>query len=447
MIKMKDYWRLISLGILFCTTQIYSEHPIVTSYVKTALNNNNIIQEVTQKEEASKARFKQSLGNYLPSLSLQSRYSRSEGGRSFSLPLGDIINPVYQTLDFPEESMLDNREINLIPEKEYEAKLSIIQPIFNPLIYLGSQIAKEEISIQKLTKEITKVEIAKAIRLSYYSWILTKESQKVYKLSLEQAKKQLSITEKLNEAGMVTSDAVLAMQSDVLEAEQDLTESSFLEKSVRWNINKILNKPLDESLQYLEPDSLIIKIKSNRVNEDSIINNKIQILKSLNKISSKSKKIEQLKHLPTLALAIDAGILSDDLEFRDDGFINGSLVLQWDLFSGLKRKNRISETNHLLKANEFKLKEEKTDLQKSIRNYLNKLETAKLALIPAEKLLETSELYYDRILNSYKNGTKTASDLSAAHLKLNKAALNLKKKQIDVLLTYSHLISSQDKCF
>ncbi len=343
--------------------------------------------------------------------------------------------------------MLDNQEIQLMPEDEFETKLSLVQPIFNPSIYLGMQIAKEQNSIQKLTKEIIKVEITKAFRLSYYSWILTKEAQKVYELSLIQAEKQLQITEKLNEAGMVTSDAVLAMQSDVLEAKQAILSNETIEKSLRWEINKILNKPLETSLKYIVPDSLIKMIRHSTKDVDSMINNKIQILESSNIINSKIKTNEQFKYLPTLALAVDAGVLSEDFKFENDGFITGSLVLQWNLFSGLKRKNRITEAKYAEKATEFKISEEKIDLQKNIKIYSNKIETAKAALKPAEKLLETSELYYDHILNSYKNGTKTASDLSEAHLKLNKAALKLKKKQINVLLTYSHLLSIQDKCF
>lgn len=336
--KLFNNWRLAFLITLIATTQSFPEHPVVTEYVQVALQNNNLILEEKQKVVASKSKYKQSLGNYLPSLTLQSRYSRSEGGRSFSLPFSDIINPVYQALNFPDESMLDNQEIQLMPEDEFETKLSLVQPIFNPSIYLGMQIAKEQNSIQKLTKEIIKVEITKAFRLSYYSWILTKEAQKVYELSLIQAEKRLQITEKLNEAGMVTSDAVLAMQSDVLEAKQAILSNETIEKSLRWEINKILNKPLETSLKYIVPDSLIKMIRHSTKDVDSMINNKIQILESSNIINSKIKTNEQFKYLPTLALAVDAGVLSEDFKFENDGFITGSLVLQWNLFSGLKRK-------------------------------------------------------------------------------------------------------------
>ena len=53
---------------------------------------------------------------YLPSLDLSARYTRANGGRTIDFPVGDLLNPVYATLNqitgsarFPA---VQNQEIN-----------------------------------------------------------------------------------------------------------------------------------------------------------------------------------------------------------------------------------------------------------------------------------------------------------------------------------------------
>ncbi len=98
--KLFNNWRLAFLITLIATTQSFPEHPVVTEYVQVALQNNNLILEEKQKVAASKSKYKQSLGNYLPSLTLQSRYSRSEGGRSFPFLLVTLLIQYIKLLTF-----------------------------------------------------------------------------------------------------------------------------------------------------------------------------------------------------------------------------------------------------------------------------------------------------------------------------------------------------------
>ena len=41
----------------------------------------------------------QARARYLPALDLTSRYTRASGGRSIDVPVGDLLNPVYATLN------------------------------------------------------------------------------------------------------------------------------------------------------------------------------------------------------------------------------------------------------------------------------------------------------------------------------------------------------------
>lgn len=436
--------KLILLIILSLVLGIFAEHSTVTEYVQLGLNNNNIVQRSIHMEDVSKASHKESIGNYLPSISFQSRYSRSEGGRSIALPLGDLLNPVYTSLGFPKDQMLENQDISFMPKEEIEAKIKVIQPLFNPEIHIGTLLNREKKTLQKHITISTKTEIAKNIRRAYYSWILTVEAGAVYELSLKQAQKQLKVTEQLSDAGMVTTDAVYAMQAEVYSAQQAITVNENTKSSVKRQVNQLLNRSLDSSLTFIQIDSLMKSLVYFNNQPQTLKSSKTKILESGYKISNLANSNERLKALPTLAFSLETGLLSDNFEFKNSSFIIGSIIFNWDLFTGLKRRNRITQTKYQSSSLKSDLDEQIIENDRIIKDAFDSFQTSIKALIPAKKIIETSEHYYNRVLKSYETGSKTVSELSEAHLKLKHAKLNFKNMQIEVLLSHSSLLASLD---
>src|SRR5450631_2448001 len=64
---------------------------------------------------------------YLPSLDLSARYTRASGGRTIDFPVGDLLNPVYASLNqitgssrFPT---VQNQEINFQRTREQDTQV------------------------------------------------------------------------------------------------------------------------------------------------------------------------------------------------------------------------------------------------------------------------------------------------------------------------------------
>src|SRR5687767_11087573 len=72
---------------------------LLDEYVSQALDGNLALQRQELSVEQSLAALDEARGQYLPQASLESRFSRAEGGRTISLPLGNLLNPVYATLN------------------------------------------------------------------------------------------------------------------------------------------------------------------------------------------------------------------------------------------------------------------------------------------------------------------------------------------------------------
>jgi len=78
-----------------------SESPktIVGRLVQDALENNLTLKQERISLEQRRAALAQTQGQYLPSLDLKARYTRSRGGRTIDFPVGDAVNPAYRALD------------------------------------------------------------------------------------------------------------------------------------------------------------------------------------------------------------------------------------------------------------------------------------------------------------------------------------------------------------
>ena len=109
---------LIAL-LLFRAIEAYSQSSL-DSYIKTALNNNETVKQQQFLLTKSLYALKEAKSLFLPSVGFIGTYTLAEGGRTGDIPVGDLVNPVYETLNqltgtnnFPQ---LQNQSILLNPD-------------------------------------------------------------------------------------------------------------------------------------------------------------------------------------------------------------------------------------------------------------------------------------------------------------------------------------------
>src|SRR5262249_44752949 len=72
---------------------------VAERYVAEGLRSNLRLRGELLEVERSAAALAEARARFFPELSIQARYSRADGGRTISLPLGSALNPVYSTLN------------------------------------------------------------------------------------------------------------------------------------------------------------------------------------------------------------------------------------------------------------------------------------------------------------------------------------------------------------
>jgi len=141
--------------LFFTVLDLFGQSLILDDYIQYGLKNNLALQQKYFSLEKSITEFNQARGMFFPSLSINARYSRAGGGRVIDIPIGDLVNPIHQGLNFLNPSFnyptnIPNGVTRFLRKEEHETKLSLIQPILQPALFYNHSIKDNLVEIEKL---------------------------------------------------------------------------------------------------------------------------------------------------------------------------------------------------------------------------------------------------------------------------------------------------------
>ena len=117
------------------------------NYIDEGLENNLSLKQKEVNYLKSMEVLKQSRALFFPDISLNARYTAAEGGRVIEFPVGTMLNPVYQSLNYLLDQDLfpdiANMEFAFYRPTEHETKIRLAQPILDTKIIYNQKINKE----------------------------------------------------------------------------------------------------------------------------------------------------------------------------------------------------------------------------------------------------------------------------------------------------------------
>ena len=118
---------------------------ILDQYIDEGIKNNISLKQASLEFEASLESLNEAKGAMLPKIDFSSRYTKANGGRNFEFPVGDLMNPVYSSLNgiigeeqFPQ---IENLSLNFNRTTDIDNKLTLTQPLFDKRITYQKNIA------------------------------------------------------------------------------------------------------------------------------------------------------------------------------------------------------------------------------------------------------------------------------------------------------------------
>jgi len=437
-----DIKLLLLIALLLSNVVFLKSQTVLEGYLREGLENNESIKQQLFELKKSLYALKEARSLFFPTISVGGQYLKSHGGRTFDVPVGDMLNPVYSTLNqltgseqFPQ---INNFSEQLILDNYYDAKIRLSIPIINSEIHYNNKIKNSMHSIQETEVQIYKRELVKNIKIAYYQYCQASKAVQIHQNWVELAKEGLRINTSLYKNNMANHSSVLRAENEVSKTEEGLFSAMQVAKNCKAYFNFLLNKPLESNV--IEQEAEIIKKTVTVDNGQIKKREELKKLMQTSELFNYNKKLMQSYLTPKVGAFLDLGSQGIDWKFNDKTryYVLG-LSLEWKFSIGGGDQNKIkkAQTEINIIRSQKDLTEKQLELQlfaanNSYTDALNKYKSA-------QKQLSTARKYYDDIQKQYKENMALYIELLDAQNQFINAELSLNTALYDIQIKYAEV--------
>jgi outer membrane protein len=431
----------------YLNTSLFGQSKILNTYIEQGLSSNlSLKQEKLELEKALKG-IEIAKSNLFPKIAFSPTYSLAAGGRRLEFPIGDLLNPVYSTLNKLTQSsnfpQVENVNQLLAPNNFHDTKFSIQYPIFNSDIKYNIALQKELVQTEYAKKKLLEFELRHSIEGAYIQFLQANEAIRVYQESLGLLNEVLNLNQKLVANQVALKDLVLIAENDLNKLNQQLQIALKNKDVAKAYFNFLINKPYNEEVLL---DSLLIKNLPNSVILENLYESALENRPEFKQIESGIRVNEaavllQEKNarLPQLYVGANTGFQGFGYTFKNQAYGVLQMGLQLDLYHGYEKKHKIEQSKINKSILETKNEELKNQVKFQItQNYLelnSSLETYKNSQKPIETNIELL-----KILNSkFKNGNAIFLEVSKVQNDLMIAKISQTIAKYDTWIKYNNL--------
>lgn len=424
---------------------------IVDEYVREGLRSNLSLQSQTLEVERSAAALDQARARYFPELGLAARYSRSEGGRTIDLPLGDALNPAYQTLNDllvqqgqqPQFPVVQNETVAFLREREQDTHLTLRMPLIAPVIPAAVRAQRELLGASEYARTALARRLKRDITVGYLDWLSAMRTRGIVDASLALLNENLRVNDSLYRNGKITQDQVLRARAELLAVTQQSTEARNGARQAQSYLNFLLNRPLDAPLE--EADVTANVSAASRALDElraAALANRPELaqLQHLSRASEAQVRAARADRWPTLSLGADGGIQGEEYRFgRGANYATVSLLLNWTFFDGGARRAAVRQAHAAARKTEAQLSSLTQQVQLEVQQSLDRLTTSADSLATAEARAEAARAAFRIASRKRDEGAISQVEFIDARSSLTSAELNLNVTRFDVLARQADL--------
>lgn len=428
--KIKSY----PLLLVFTFMSFFSaaQSPLLDSYVQEGLKSNLQLQQEQLNFERSAQNLQLARALFFPHLSANASYGFAEGGRKIIIPVGDLLNPVYSTLNaltgttnFPQ---IPNVNEQFLPNNFHDTKLRVIQPLFNPEIYFNYKAQKELISVQDAQKRAYENELKYNIISAYYQYLESEESLVIYGKTKVLLTELLKINKKLVASDRATNDVVLNASYELDKIDFQLAQAKKNNQVARSYFNFLLNRDLSATI---EKDSTIrtsLPTESELAALTETAFSQRQEIKQLQGVLQTNEQVIGLSkgnaYLPKINAVGDLGYQGFKYKFDfPQQYWLVQFSLSWDLFKGGEKRVKMQQAKLDYQVTENKLAQLKKQIELQVIQSYYELEATEESYQAAQGGIRNAEKSFQIIRTKYYEGQALMIEYLDAQNKLTTARL------------------------
>ncbi len=420
-------------------TSVLGQKSILDEYIEIGFQENIVIKQKSITVEKALLSLQSAQSLYQPTLAFQGGYQSGEGGRSISFPVGDMLNPVYATLNqltksnaFPK---ISNVETNFFPRNFYDVKLTSVMPIYNRDISINKEIQSQTLGIQKADIQVYKRELAKNIKLAYFNYLMAFKAIGIYQNGLILAQEGKKINEKLLANGKGLPAYILRSENEIVQLTSQLAEAEKQVESTKMYFNFLLNRELGTEIKadFNEQQALDDLKKSQWAVADQ--REELSMLKQAISLQQSFVKMNESFYLPKVNGYLNVGSQSSNWDFNQkSSYYLLGMQLDIPIISGKRNLNKIKQS--VLDVDLAKKTLELTHNQVNLALQIaqKNLNQTWVAYRASQKQIDAANTYQRLIEKGYREGVNTYIETLDARNQWTNAQLLLNLNQFKILI-------------
>ncbi len=421
-----------------------AQQNVLDGYIRLAFKENDGLKQQQFQLEKSLFALKEAKSLFLPAVSLQGSFTRAGGGRTIDFPVGDLLNPVYSTLNRLTESQnfptLENASILLNPDHFYDAKFRTTLPLINAEIWYNQQIKKELITQQQAAVQVFKRQLVKDIKTAYYQLYQRTKAVEIYQNSLLLVDESIRVNESLYRNGVRNNTNLNRAKAEKQKIEAALHSARNDRKNVQAYFNFLLNQPLETPID-LDSASVSYPELLQQIDKGFVTQREELLqLHSAQQIYGLNRRIQKAHLLPKVNTFLDLGSQGFDWNFDGQSrYYFWGVNLQWDLFGFGRYRYQVQQTEADIKTLQARTDDTEKALQLQLEQAYNNYHTALAQYQNAKSQWAFARDYYQDQSRLYREGQLLYLELLDAQHQFTNAQLQQSVSLAEVQISLAEI--------
>ena len=391
-----------------------SQSTILEEYIREGLANNLGLRQESLDINRVTESLNQARSLFYPRLAFNPTYSVAAGGRRLQFPVGDLLNPIYRTLNqmsgsdrFPTN--IPNVNEQLTPNNFHDTKVTFQYALFNTDVQFNYLVQKELISAQEARRRVVENELRYSIATAYFQYLQSLDAVRIIENAQLVLTELARLNEKLVSNSVATKEVVTSARYEISKVDQQLATAGKNRETARAYLNFLINRDLitpvavDSSLTKILPEApeSLPALQQTALRERQELT---QLGGSLRAAQTAVRLNQANATIPNLYIGGNAGFQGFGYIFRNQAYAVAQVGLQWDLFRGYEKRAKIQQAKIQTEALQTRLQEVQRQIQLQVLQAYYDLDAANESLAATQSGILNADATFRIIESKYRNG-------------------------------------------
>jgi outer membrane protein TolC len=432
------------LLISICLSNVYAQQSdILESYVQAGISSNLTLKQQDADLRKAQESIRQAKSLFLPHLAFEANYTVAAGGRKIDFPIGDLLNPVYSTLNqitqtnvFP---MLENQQIQFLPNNFHETKVSFSYPLYNSDLRYNREIQQQLFQSKAAQKAAYEHELRYQITETYLQFLQATEGEKIWLNTKTVLQELRRFNESLVKNNVATRDVTATADYELSKADLEIIKLRKAQNDAKSYINFLINRDLNSEIQadtallrttvpVYSPATLISQSMEKRAEFDAL-------RAGMQAAETDVRRNDANSKIPDFYVGGSLGFQGYGYKFnKEQAYALAQIGLKYDLFDGGQRKSKTQEAR--IESEKIRTQYQQVQQQVALQITMawNDLESARNAYETSKVGLRAAEETFRIVQNKYRANQVLLIEFLEAENRVTVARLQNVISWSDVLL-------------